>query len=1021
MATYNSLLKRRDFCFFLSTQFLCAFNDNFYRMVVSLLVVHGALSGEPLSIAAMVFILPNLCFAGYAGFLADRFSKRNVLIVVRLSGVLAMVCALLALNLQSTTFMLAVLFVVASEAAFFSPAKYGILPEIVPLSELSYANGLLQTTTYIAILSGGICGGILVSLWGDALYKIGFSLIGIAVLSALCSWGIPRVASASSRALAINPWAEIAIGFKQFFKQPLLFWVIMAIAYFWALGLAMQINLVAWGHFTLNWSPLAIAGMQAMLGVGIGIGSLMAGKMSGDQIEPGLIPLGALLMALCLLFMTESLISPFMIYFLLLCLGMSAGLYIVPLNALLQELPERSEKGRMIATGNFVGALTMLFAAGATWVLYTYLAFTPSQLLLVFGVTTLLLALCTVKIFPDFFLRLLIWLITHTLYRIRIIGEINLPKTGPALLVCNHVSYVDGMILSGSIPRFIRYLILKEFYEHKLLHWLFKLAHAIPIKEGEYEMVLAAFEQAREELRQGHVVCIFAEGTITRTGQLLPFRKGFERIMEGLTDVPIIPVHIDALWNSIFAYRGGRAIWKLPKQFPIRVTLSFGDPMPSNSKATAVRQAVQELGATAKFFTKDPNDTLSLRLLRSAALRYFKFCVGDPIVPRLTYGKFIGEALLLARYFRAQYSGEKFIGVLLPPGVHAALVNVAITLAGMAVINFPYQRALCDRQYFIDKSQVKVIISSRRFLHHIHEDASDEMVYYEDLHFIAKNIQLKFAQWAALWLPGKVVLKLYGGACATDDTASVCFSRGNKASTQGALLSHNNIITNVQSYSHVLHLKRSDRMMGVLPFDNAYGYSLNLWLPLINGIGVVYHPEPGKECEQVGALMSQYKTTVIFDTVEHYTAYIADIRPSRFSYIRHAIVAGELLPDVLANAFVETFALELLDSYGCVEMGPGIAMNVPDVRHPGRLQRGTQPGSVGHPLPGFAVKIVDPNTFKTLEAGEEGLLLVRGLGMMQGYLGEPRATNAVFHEGWYVTSDLFVLNKEGFLFFRGRV
>ncbi|MFA6037687.1 MAG: MFS transporter [Legionellales bacterium] len=1023
MTTYKALLKRKDFSAFLCTQFLGAFNDNFYRMVVSLLIVHDAMTGEPLSIAAMIFIIPGLLFSGYAGFLADRFSKRSVLIWVRVASLLTVFMALFALNLQSSFLMLAILFAIATEAAFFSPAKYGILPESVALSELSYANGLLQTTTYIAILLGSVCGGVLVDLWGTALYKIGFVLIGIAACAVICSLGIPRVVASSARTLAINPWSEIILGFKHFFKHPLLFWVIMAIAYFWALGLAMQVNMIAWGHFTLSWSPSAIALMQVMLGLGIGVGSLIAGKMSGDQIEPGLIPLGALLMAVFLLFMTKSSsVSPYAVYFVLFCVGTSAGFYIVPLNALLQELPAHDQKGRMIATGNFVTALGMLFAAGITWLCYTYLQLNPTHLFLIFGVGTFTLFILTVKVFPDFFLRFLIWLVTHTLYRVRLVGYENFPKNGPVLIVCNHVSYIDGLILSGSTPRFIRYLILKEIYENKLFNWVFKLAHAIPIKEGEYDMVLAAFEKAREELRQGHVVCIFAEGTITRTGQLLPFRKGFERIMEGLDNVPIIPVHIDALWNSIFAYRGGRAFWKLPIQMPIKVTVSFGAAMPANSKATAVRQAVQELGAAVKFFTKDPRDTLSRRLLHTAAKRYFKFCMADPLIPHLTYGQFIGRALLLARYFRNQYQGETFIGVLMPPSTHAALINVAITLAGKAAINFPYTNAISDWQYFIDKSQVTVIISNRAFLQHIQQAPLDEVIYYEDLHFIAKDLQRRLAQWAVFWLPKNWILKIYGCTVhTTDTTAAVCFSKGNKTSTQGALLSHNNIIANVQSYSSILHLKPKDRVMGVLPFEGAYGYSLNLWLPLINGMGVAYHPEPSIAYEKIGAMMSQYKTTLIFDNIAHYTQYINEIRPSRFSYIRNAVVAGEALPDVLASAFAEQFALELLDSYGCVEMGPGIAMNVPDIRHPGRLQRGMQPGSVGRPLPGFAVKIVDPNTFKTLDAGQEGLLLVRGLGMMIGYLGEPRATQAAFHEGWYITGDLFVLNNDGFLFYKGRL
>ncbi|MGA2654490.1 MAG: MFS transporter [Gammaproteobacteria bacterium] len=1021
MMSYKALLKRKDFSLFLCTQFLGAFNDNLYRMVVSLLIVQGAMSGEPLSIAAMIFMIPYLFFSGYAGFLADRYSKRKVMIVVRSLSIITMFVALFALHQQNTLFMLAVLCAMATEAVFFSPAKFGILPEAVSLQELSRANGLLQTSTYIAIILGGVLGGFLVSFWGDALLNIGVVLITIAVISALCSLGIPRTASASTRNYSLNPFAEISLGFKQFFQQHLLFWVIMAVAYFWSLGLALQVNLVAWGHITLNWTAFEIALMQAILAIGIGAGSLLAGKLSGDQIEPGMIPLGALLMAVCLLWMAEPTLSQHAIYLLLFALGVSAGLYIVPLNALLQELPAKAEKGRMIATSNFVSALGMLLASIITWVFYKHLQLNPLHLFLIFGGFTFILFIFAFKVFPEFFVRFVIFIITHTFYRVHLMGYHNLPKTGPALLVCNHVSYMDGLMLTGTVPRFIRYLIYKDIYEKKLLNWIFKLGHAIPVKEGEYNTVMAAFANARESLREGHIVCIFAEGMITRTGQLLPFRKGFEKIMEGMTDVPIIPVYIDALWNTLLVSHDGNSVWRILTEMPFKATIAFGEPMPANSNANEVRQTVQELAATVKFCTKDPRDTLSRRLLHKVKTRYFRFCMTDPIMPRLTYGQFIGRALLLARYLRTNYADEKYIGIMLAPTVQSAMVNVAVTLAGFTAINFPYQHSHIEREYFIEKSGVKVILSTRKLLQAINETPPKQIVYYEDLHFIAKQLQRKIAGFAAFWLPVDMVLKMYGRVTETDDAAAICFSRGNKVSMQGALLSHSNIITNIQAYSYVLHVKRKDRIMGVLSFAGAYGYSLTLWLPLLNGMAAAYHPDPTSDYEKVGRMMSQHKTTIIFDRADNYLKYIDEIRPSRFSYIRAAIVAGDPLPDVLARAFFEKFALELLDSYGCVEMGPGIAMNVPDVRHPGLLQRGSQPGSVGRPLPGFAIKIVDRNTFKPVEVGQEGLLLVRGLGMMLGYLGEDRATRAVLHDGWYVTGDIFMVNTEGFLFYRGRI
>ncbi len=1023
MITYAALLKRKEFCYFLVAQFLGAFNDNVYKMVVSLLIIHGALTGELLSITAIVFILPSLFFSGYAGYLADRYSKRTVLILTKATEILALLAAVFALMLESKALMLAVLFAMATKSAFFSPAKYGILPETVSSAELSHANGIVQMSTYLAILLGGVCGGLLLNIWGETPYKIGLVLIGIAIIASLCTLGIARVNAASSRVMQLNPWSEINKGIKDFFKHPLLFWVVMAIAYFWALGLTMQINIVALGHFTLDWSPFAIASMQAMLGVGIGVGSLLAGRMSGDQIEPGLIPLGAILMGVCLLSLSSAQLSPVAIYLLLTGAGLAAGLYIVPLNALLQEIPEASQKGRMIATANFLGAVAMLLAAGMTWVFYSYWELTPKTVLMLMGIGTLLLSLMTLKVFPDFFLRFLTFLITHTLYRVKMVGYPNFPKNGPALLVCNHVSYVDGMILSGAIPRFIRYMILKDFYEHKLLHWLFKLAHAIPVKEGEYEMTLQAFEEVRESLRQGHIVCIFAEGSITRTGQLLPFHKGFERIMKNLPDVPIIPVYIDELWNSIFAFRDGKVIWKLPKRIPIRVTLAFGAPLPGNSNTSTVRQAVQELGAALKFQTQSPKDTLSLRLLHTARWRYFKFCMADPHTSRLSYGNFISDALLLAHYLRTQYADQKMIGVLLPPSVAGATVNVAITLAGKTAINFIPGPCKTDRQFFIEASQTQVIITTRAFEEEINAERSPgvQTVYYEELPqptILAKKI----ARFMTFYLPSRWVLKYYGDATVRAHTpAAVCFSRGAQTSIQGAVLSHGNVLANTQSHSYILHLKPSDRMLGVMPFHDAYGYSCTLWMALVNGMGVFYHAYPTKDNDNLGRIMSRFKTSVMFDRVENYTAYLETVRPSHFSYIRCAIVAGEALPDPLADAFVDKFALELLDSYGCVEMGPGIAINVPDVRRPGRIQRGSRPGSAGHPLPGVAVRVVDKNTGKILEAGEEGLLLVRGLGMMQGYLGETEVTQSVMRDGWYVTGDSVVLGADGFLYYKGRI
>jgi acyl-[acyl-carrier-protein]-phospholipid O-acyltransferase/long-chain-fatty-acid--[acyl-carrier-protein] ligase len=602
---------------FLTAQFLGAFNDNVYKIVLSLLAVRmagsAAHSNIYLPLIGAVFILPFFFCSGYAGHLADVLSKRRLLVATKCFEIIVMGLGLAAFLIGRIELMLGVLFLMALQSTFFSPAKYGILPEILPPGDLSRANGWLEMSTFVAIILGTAIGSVLFSVWQDRLAYMGLMLVAVAVAGALASLRIPHTApSGAHKIFRLNPWGEITIGIKRLHHERPLWLCVLGIAYFWFLGALLQMDLIVLGKHVLGVDDLHVGLLQTFLALGIGIGSVAAGRLSGDKVELGLVPLGALGMGMfALLLAACSPAYPYVAAALML-LGFSAGLFIVPLNAFVQHKSGAAEKGRILATSNFLSTAGILLASGAFWLCSNILQLAADHIVLLFGCLTLLNTVYVLRLLPDFLVRFVIWMLTHTLYRIRIVGQQHVPLRGPALLVANHVSFVDGFLIGACIQRFVRFIVHRGYYEHRVLHGFFRLARAIPIAGGHAPAVQASLEQARQALIEGHVVCIFAEGAISRTGNLLPFKRGFERIVDGL-EVPIIPVHLDRVWGSIFSFKYVKqSRWRRwwPRRLPYPVTVSFGQPLPATATAVQVRQQVMALGSAAIDYRHSRRDLL---------------------------------------------------------------------------------------------------------------------------------------------------------------------------------------------------------------------------------------------------------------------------------------------------------------------------------------------------------------------------------------------------------------------------
>jgi acyl-[acyl-carrier-protein]-phospholipid O-acyltransferase / long-chain-fatty-acid--[acyl-carrier-protein] ligase len=1016
---FKGLLKDRGFHAFLWTQFLGAFNDNVYKIIVSMRAVHVAASSESsslyLSLAGAVFVVPFLLFSGYSGHLADAVSKRNVLIGVKIFEIFAMGLGLAAFCSTRIELMLLVLFLMALHSTIFSPAKYGIVPEMLPDADLSRANALLEMSTFVAIVLGTSIGSFLFSAWKYEPWKMGVVMIAVAVAGFLVSLKITRVPkSGASAPFRIDPLSEVITGTRHLLQQRALTLTVIGISYFWFLGALFQMDLLLFGSEVLKASDLGVGLMVTALAIGIGAGSMLAGRLSGNKVELGLVPLGAVFMGVFCIGLNSAGRSYAASVVILSLLGLASGLFIVPLNAYLQQRSESHEKGRIIATNNFYNTVGLLLASGTLWGLHDKLHFSPETLVLIFGIVTLISSVYVVKLVPEFLVRFLLWLATHTFFKIRIVGQENVPFRGPALLVANHMSHVDGFLIGACVQRFIRFMVWKPYYEMPALNWFFRLAKAIPVGAGGPRDVAGSVKVARKELERGHVVCIFAEGAISRTGSLLPFHRGLEKIVVGL-DVPVIPVHLDRLWGSIFSFERGRFFWKWPRRIPYPVTVSFGAPMPSTVQAHEVRQAILELGSEATAYAKSSGDRLDLQMIRTARWNWRKFAMADSSGRELTFGRALTGSLLIAKWFAKNRPSEQMIGLLLPPSIGGAIANAGLALAGRVPVNLNFTAGREAMKSANEQCSIRTVVTSKRFLEKAKIDAPEGAVFIEDLVGQAGGPAKAWLVIEARFMPARLLTARYGlGKRSADSLATVIFSSGSSGTPKGVMLSHYNMIANIRAMAQVFWINDNDRVAGVLPFFHSFGFTVTIWLPLIAGCGALYHPNPN-DAGKIGELVAKYKGTLLLSTPTFCAAYTRKCSKEDFASLRFVLVGAERLRESVASAFCQKFGVELLEGYGCTEMSPVVAVNVPNFEAGKDTQVGNKPGTVGHPLPGVVVKVVEPSTMEELPPNQEGLLLVKGSNRMLGYLGQPEKTAEAALDGWYVTGDIGALDDEGFV------
>src|SRR5579862_3612853 len=1006
---YSGVLKRPGYAFLLAAQALAVFDDNTFKQLLSYyalaVLTNPAARAQVFAWATALYVLPYILFSSYAGQIADRFSKRQVIIGLKIIEAIILSFATYAMFIGHINAMLAALFLLGVHAAFLDPAKEGILPQIFTDEDLSRANGLMQLTVYSMIVMGPVAAGFLFDSFSRSPYVPVAMLVGTALAGLLLALGITKVEPISQgEKFRLNLLAEFWHDFAEIRASRALLQTVLAIAYFWFLGAVYLQNVIGYGHDLLGLNATGISYLTASVSVGIALGAFIAGKLSGDQVELGLVPIGSVglgVFGLYLYFIHHSFTHALAGHFLV---GLSGGIFIIPLQSFLQARAGEHSKGRVIATSNVFTFTGVVLGAGLFSLLSGYLHLLPNQVLLVMALISFSATAYILTVLPDFMIRLCLWLLAHTFYSIKVRGGENLPKRGPALLVCNHISYVDPFLIGACTQRFIRFLMYRRFYETRGVHWLAKLMGAIPIAADDPpRQVVESLREAQAGLKAGDLVCIFAEGAISRTGNLLRFRRGFERITKGM-DVPIIPIHLDRVWGSIFSYDRGKFFFKWPRRIPYPVTVSIGPGLPGNSTPFQVRQAVMKLSADA-FARRDATQRpLPELFLDSARRNWSRFAMADSFGRRFNFGRTLVGAMLFRRMILERCAEEKLIGILLPPSVPTALLNLGISMAGRVPVNLNYTSSQESMTTAIAKCEIKTIFTTEKLLERLSIPRTPNMVMIED---VAKGFSsaAKFVHTASARLLPRFVLHawLLPRDRNLDALATVIFSSGSTGIPKGVMLSHRNIVSNVEGVQQAVTVTRNDCLMGILPFFHSFGFTDGLWLPMLSGFGVVYHASP-LEAKKIGELCRKYHVTILICTPTFSWKYIQACKPEDFASLRLAIVGAEKMKPELAQAFKEKFGVNLFEGYGCTELSPVVAAGAPGYSGPDETQPGHKPGSVGHPIPGVTVRVVNQDTFAELGPDEPGMLLVSGPNVMIGYLGEPEKTKqALVEGGWYVT------------------
>ncbi|MCL2744928.1 MAG: MFS transporter, partial [Planctomycetaceae bacterium] len=1032
----------------LITQFTVAFNDNAFRwLLIPIGKAYADTNAGEDSIrflGAFFLVVPFLLWAPIAGYVTDRFSRRKTVIWCKTIELILLAAAVGVIGFGPPVssgsggmpitiyLLLGILFLSGSQSAFFSPSKYGLIPDLVPESSISTANGIVMMFTMFAIVFGTIVGGY-VFAWttlfqdvsnaagimektvlgipgGQHIWITALVLVGVAGIGLLSSFFIPKMNAVDPNAkFPKNPLRQTGKDLAALFSHGKLFWVAIASAFFWGLSALAQNNVDKYATEFLMVPQEHVTPLFALLIIGIGIGAVLCGYLSNKRIEMGLVPIGAFFMGFFMLILGFTPSQPmeigrgfgspfdspylFAVVFVFLA-GLGAGLYDVPLAAYIQKNSPKAQRGRMIAAYNFCTFSAVIVFAGLGLfgaVLFAKLGLNASIMIwIATGLLTLAVSAALTYQYAGALQVFAVRSLVKIIYRPKYIGTENIPAEGGALLVSNHVSLLDGFMVYTASPRNIRFLAY-ELTAPKFFEPCARETRLIKILPGNPKNIVRAIKEARQALKNGEIVGIFAEGGITRNGQIKGFEPGFLSILKGNEDIPVIPVHIGGLFGSMFSYKygdkehNGANITLKPRRLDNDVIVSFGKPIYAPKTPQQVQLAVQELGVDnyAKY-----NEKLlpapAITLIRTARKRGRKLMFADTGGTSVSGYKFLTAVLiakkLLQKYVLDTREKEPHVGVLAPMSVGGCVLNGALVLARRVSVNLNFTFGADGMNHCIRQAGVKTVLTSRKLLERFPNLKLDaKIICAEDL--LGKiSLYTKLDTFLdVLLLPNwwhERILKLRAKEV-HNELCTLIYTSGSTGKPKGVMLTNYNLAEVGRSTVETLKMSEKEIVLGFLPFFHSFGLMGNFWLPLFMGGAGVIHFNP-LEPKKVGAMAKKYAITFLPSTPTFLRNFLRSCPKEDFAHIQSVTCGAERLPLDLIEAWEEKYGQRPTEGFGATELSPLPACNLTNDRIRDTFHTYRKDGSVGRALYNIAAKIVDLDTGEDMPPNEIGMLVVKG-------------------------------------------
>ena len=1132
------------------TNWLTAINDNAFRWFV---IGAGKTYYQPgqestvLMLATISFVIPYIILASPAGWLADRFPKRNVIVGCKILEIIVMVIGIASLLLGSIVLLMISVFLMGAQSALFAPAKIGTIPELLDESEISTGNGIFNLATLSAVIIGMGIGGYLADLAGirgqENIWLTGSVLIGLAVAGTAVSLLItPFKAANPTVKFPINIPLETGRNIWQLVSMGRLFRVGLGVVFFWSIASISQLNIDIFAAESGSVNEVEKLPLLVSLVLGLGVGSVMAGIASGGKIELGLVPWGALGIAVfsILLFFTPADFVTGGLNFklviacgLLAALGASAGFFDVPLSSYLQKNSPPERLGEILSAVNCIAFAGIAMAALLLNLLTvgnqqgsfgslpeSYRAaslseahqqqvqavvadyesalttarssddvdlldfanridaahrsqainelvnseiefrkkndqltsivryqdterfpkaqqreikkvlqqsgklplFSSRSVFLIFGLLTLPVFGYAFWRLPHAMVRMGWVLMMKFFYRIKIHGAENIPATGGAVIVVNHSTWLDGVIFRVFSPRPIRIIAYAGNFANPIMKKWAAFCGVILIGGGP-KSIARAFKEARMALDDGELLGLFPEGGISRSQQVRSFKPGLMKILKG-REVPIIPMYFDELWGSIFSYSKGRAFSKFPNSIRRPISVHIGQPVqPQPDSMVPIQTAVQNLSSTTmKNYVGKFVSPVS-EFIYSCKRQKFKSKCVDSMKSEEKGGTLLLRSLVLRRLLRREVfgDGETTVGVLIPPTVGGAIVNLALGLDQRIVVNLNYSLSQELINHCLKEAGIKHVLTTKKVMEKFQFDLDCEVVFLDDLKDKVTAVDKAIAATQSFVMPGILLNKLLGlNKIKSDDVMTIVFTSGSTGVPKGVMLTHENILFDVRGFEKAAAFKLSDTIMGILPFFHSFGYTITLWGPMMCDVRGAYHLNP-LDAKQIGKLVEKYSGTILMATPTFLRTYMRRCTPEQFKTLDAVVTGAERLPPELAQQYKEKFGVMPVQGYGVTELSPAVAANIPHSRQTSKFQVDDKEGTVGRPIANVAVKVCHLETDEELPRNEPGMLWVSGPIVMKGYLNNPEATNEVIVDGWYKTGDVAKLDEDGFITITGRI